>query len=149
MHWLEAVILRVAHMGPWGIALFMATYVAAAITLAPAFKPGGACSETLGQHVADCSVGGDHLKGIYTRRLATSAGFAVLTGCSIGSPARIRPTTLGSAIGCNRFFQRNAAHCACLPASPANSSVKPTGQPEGTSSLRRAKVASMASCICA
>lgn len=37
MHWVEAVVLRVAHMGPWGVALFMAAYVAAAITLAPAF----------------------------------------------------------------------------------------------------------------
>jgi uncharacterized membrane protein YdjX (TVP38/TMEM64 family) len=37
MHWLEGVVLRVAHMGPWGVALFIAAYVAAAITLAPAF----------------------------------------------------------------------------------------------------------------
>src|SRR5829696_2438321 len=37
MNWLEAVVLRVAHMGPWGVALFIAAYVAAAITLAPAF----------------------------------------------------------------------------------------------------------------
>ena len=37
MHWLEAVIVRVAHMGPLGIVLFMAAYVLAAVTLAPAF----------------------------------------------------------------------------------------------------------------
>jgi uncharacterized membrane protein YdjX (TVP38/TMEM64 family) len=37
MHWLEAVVVRVAHMGPWGVVLFIAAYVAAAVTLAPAF----------------------------------------------------------------------------------------------------------------
>ena len=37
MPWLEAVVLRIAHMGGWGIVLFVAAYVAAAITLAPAF----------------------------------------------------------------------------------------------------------------
>src|SRR4051812_19475703 len=37
MHWLEAVVVRVAHMGPWGVVLFVAAYVAAAVTLAPAF----------------------------------------------------------------------------------------------------------------
>jgi uncharacterized membrane protein YdjX (TVP38/TMEM64 family) len=37
MGWLEAVILRVANMGPWGVVLFIAAYVVAAITLAPAF----------------------------------------------------------------------------------------------------------------
>jgi len=37
MHWLEAVLVRVAHMGPLGIVLFMAAYVLAAVTLAPAF----------------------------------------------------------------------------------------------------------------
>ena len=37
MHWLEAVVLRVAHMGPWGVVLFVLAYVVAAITLAPAF----------------------------------------------------------------------------------------------------------------
>jgi Zn-dependent protease len=37
MGWLEAVVLRVAHMGPWGVVLFIAAYVVAAITLAPAF----------------------------------------------------------------------------------------------------------------
>jgi len=37
MHWLEAVIVRVAHMGPLGIVLFIAAYVLAAVTLAPAF----------------------------------------------------------------------------------------------------------------
>jgi uncharacterized membrane protein YdjX (TVP38/TMEM64 family) len=35
--WLEAILLRVAHMGPWGVLLFMAAYVVAAVTLAPAF----------------------------------------------------------------------------------------------------------------
>jgi uncharacterized membrane protein YdjX (TVP38/TMEM64 family) len=37
MNWLEAVVVRVAHMGPWGVVLFTAAYVAAAVTLAPAF----------------------------------------------------------------------------------------------------------------
>ena len=37
MNWLETVVLRVAHMGPWGVVLFTAAYVAAAVTLAPAF----------------------------------------------------------------------------------------------------------------
>jgi len=37
MSWLQAVVLRVAHMGPWGVVLFTAAYVAAAVTLAPAF----------------------------------------------------------------------------------------------------------------
>jgi len=37
MNWGEAVFLRVAHMGPWGVVLFTAAYVAAAVTLAPAF----------------------------------------------------------------------------------------------------------------
>jgi uncharacterized membrane protein YdjX (TVP38/TMEM64 family) len=37
MHWLEAVIVRVAHMGAWGILLFIVTYIGAAVTLAPAF----------------------------------------------------------------------------------------------------------------
>ena len=37
MHWFEAVIVRVAHMGTWGIVLFVAAYVGAAVTLAPAF----------------------------------------------------------------------------------------------------------------
>src|SRR5215212_7667683 len=37
MNWLEAVVVRVAHMGPWGVVLFIAAYVAAAVTLAPAF----------------------------------------------------------------------------------------------------------------
>ena len=36
-HWLEAIVLRVAHMGPWGVVVFMIAYVIAAITLAPAF----------------------------------------------------------------------------------------------------------------
>ena len=37
MNWLEAVVVRVAHMGPWGVVLFTVAYVAAAVTLAPAF----------------------------------------------------------------------------------------------------------------
>jgi uncharacterized membrane protein YdjX (TVP38/TMEM64 family) len=37
MPWLEGVVLRVANMGPWGVVLFIAAYVVAAITLAPAF----------------------------------------------------------------------------------------------------------------
>jgi uncharacterized membrane protein YdjX (TVP38/TMEM64 family) len=37
MHWLEAIIVRVAHMGPLGVVLFVAVYVLAAVTLAPAF----------------------------------------------------------------------------------------------------------------
>ena len=37
MHWLEAVIVRVAHMGALGVLLFIAAYVGAAVTLAPAF----------------------------------------------------------------------------------------------------------------
>ena len=37
MHWLEALIVRIGHMGALGILLFIAAYVMAAITLAPAF----------------------------------------------------------------------------------------------------------------
>lgn len=37
MHLFDTVVLRVAHMGPWGAVLFVAAYVVAAITLAPAF----------------------------------------------------------------------------------------------------------------
>jgi len=37
MHWLEAIVVRVSHMGPWGVVVFVAAYVAAAVTLAPAF----------------------------------------------------------------------------------------------------------------
>lgn len=37
MTWLEAIIVRIAHMGSWGVVLFVAAYVAAAVTLAPAF----------------------------------------------------------------------------------------------------------------
>lgn len=37
MPWLEALIVRIAHMGAWGILLFVAAYVGAAVTLAPAF----------------------------------------------------------------------------------------------------------------
>jgi uncharacterized membrane protein YdjX (TVP38/TMEM64 family) len=36
-HWLEAVLLRVAHMGSWGVVWFVVAYVAAAIMFAPAF----------------------------------------------------------------------------------------------------------------
>ena len=37
MPWLEALVLRIAHMGSWGVVVFIAAYVAAAVTLAPAF----------------------------------------------------------------------------------------------------------------
>ncbi len=37
MDWLAPVILRLARLGPWGPVAFMALYVLAAITLAPAF----------------------------------------------------------------------------------------------------------------
>jgi uncharacterized membrane protein YdjX (TVP38/TMEM64 family) len=37
MHWLGAVIVKLAHLGPWGPALFVGIYVLAALTLAPAF----------------------------------------------------------------------------------------------------------------
>jgi len=37
MDWLVPVVLRLARLGPWGPAVFVALYVAAAITLAPAF----------------------------------------------------------------------------------------------------------------
>jgi uncharacterized membrane protein YdjX (TVP38/TMEM64 family) len=37
MHLLDAIVLRVAHMGPWGVVLFIVTYVAAAVTMAPSF----------------------------------------------------------------------------------------------------------------
>jgi uncharacterized membrane protein YdjX (TVP38/TMEM64 family) len=37
MHWLAALVPQLAHLGPWGPVLFVATYVAAAVTLAPAF----------------------------------------------------------------------------------------------------------------
>jgi uncharacterized membrane protein YdjX (TVP38/TMEM64 family) len=37
MHWFDALILRIAHMGPWGVVLFVIAYIAAAVTLAPAF----------------------------------------------------------------------------------------------------------------
>lgn len=37
MHLFDAIVIRVAHMGPWGVVLFILTYVAAAVTLAPSF----------------------------------------------------------------------------------------------------------------
>jgi uncharacterized membrane protein YdjX (TVP38/TMEM64 family) len=37
MHWIGDVILRVTHLGAWGAILFIAAYVVAALTLAPAF----------------------------------------------------------------------------------------------------------------
>jgi uncharacterized membrane protein YdjX (TVP38/TMEM64 family) len=37
MHWLGDVILRLTHLGTWGAVLFVAAYVLAALTLAPAF----------------------------------------------------------------------------------------------------------------
>jgi uncharacterized membrane protein YdjX (TVP38/TMEM64 family) len=37
MHLFDAIVLRVAHMGPWGVVLFVVTYVVAAVTMAPSF----------------------------------------------------------------------------------------------------------------
>jgi uncharacterized membrane protein YdjX (TVP38/TMEM64 family) len=37
MDWLAPVVLKLAELGPWGPVLFIVLYVAAAITLAPAF----------------------------------------------------------------------------------------------------------------
>jgi uncharacterized membrane protein YdjX (TVP38/TMEM64 family) len=37
MNWLAGLILRLAHLGPWGPVIFIGAYVAASITLAPAF----------------------------------------------------------------------------------------------------------------
>lgn len=37
MHWLTVLVVRLAHLGPWGPVLFVVAYVAAAVTLAPAF----------------------------------------------------------------------------------------------------------------
>jgi uncharacterized membrane protein YdjX (TVP38/TMEM64 family) len=37
MDWLDAVVLRLAELGPWAPLIFIALYVAAAVTLAPAF----------------------------------------------------------------------------------------------------------------
>ena len=37
MDWLTTAILRLAQLGPWGPVLFIALYVVAAVTLAPAF----------------------------------------------------------------------------------------------------------------
>jgi uncharacterized membrane protein YdjX (TVP38/TMEM64 family) len=37
MDWLAAVVLRLAELGPWAPFLFIALYIAAAVTLAPAF----------------------------------------------------------------------------------------------------------------
>jgi len=37
MDWLTPVLLRLAQLGPWGPVLFIALYVVAAVTLAPAF----------------------------------------------------------------------------------------------------------------
>lgn len=36
-HWLTVLVVRLAHLGPWGPVLFIAIYIAAAVTLAPAF----------------------------------------------------------------------------------------------------------------
>lgn len=36
-HWLAALVIRLAHLGPWGPVLFVAAYAAAAVILAPAF----------------------------------------------------------------------------------------------------------------
>src|SRR5262245_66565502 len=37
MSWLAAMLLRVGELGLWGVLLFILLYVAAAVTLAPAF----------------------------------------------------------------------------------------------------------------
>src|SRR4051812_33558881 len=37
MNWLAGLILRLAHLGPWGPIIFVGAYIAASITLAPAF----------------------------------------------------------------------------------------------------------------
>src|SRR4051794_29603519 len=37
MSWLAALLLRVGELGPWGPILFILLYVAAAVTMAPAF----------------------------------------------------------------------------------------------------------------
>jgi uncharacterized membrane protein YdjX (TVP38/TMEM64 family) len=37
MSWLAGLILRLAHLGPWGPVIFIGAYIAASITLAPAF----------------------------------------------------------------------------------------------------------------
>ena len=37
MDWLDAVVLRLAELGPWAPLIFIALYVVAAVTLAPAF----------------------------------------------------------------------------------------------------------------
>ena len=37
MHWLGEAILRLTHLGPWGPLLFIAIYIIAALTFAPAF----------------------------------------------------------------------------------------------------------------
>jgi uncharacterized membrane protein YdjX (TVP38/TMEM64 family) len=37
MDWLAPVVLKLAELGPWGAVLFILLYVAAAVTLAPAF----------------------------------------------------------------------------------------------------------------
>ena len=37
MDWLAPVVLKLAELGPWGPVLFILLYIAAAVTLAPAF----------------------------------------------------------------------------------------------------------------
>ena len=37
MSWLAALLLRVGALGPWGPVLFALLYIAAAVTMAPAF----------------------------------------------------------------------------------------------------------------
>jgi uncharacterized membrane protein YdjX (TVP38/TMEM64 family) len=37
MDWLDAVVLRLAELGPWAPLIFIALYIVAAVTLAPAF----------------------------------------------------------------------------------------------------------------
>jgi uncharacterized membrane protein YdjX (TVP38/TMEM64 family) len=37
MNWLAGLILRLAHLGPWGPVIFIGAYILASVTLAPAF----------------------------------------------------------------------------------------------------------------
>src|SRR6185436_4445704 len=37
MSWFAALLLRVGELGPWGLILFALMYIAAAVTMAPAF----------------------------------------------------------------------------------------------------------------
>ena len=57
MDWLAAVVLRLAELGPWAPFLFIALYIAAAVTLAPAFllTVAGARSSACGAGHCSCS----------------------------------------------------------------------------------------------